>query len=234
MDVERAGARTWARRLRVGHEERRVLVIHADVQTRVLLSDTLRRAGFGTREAATGDEGAAWFEEWAPHLVFVEAEMPHLEALESLRRGRVRRGEKMVPVLGVMALPTSPRAVPPGRLVPEGFIHLPLCDAELFEALAEALGVEYDLGETSVTAASRPARGSPAVALTRGDLACLDASLLERMRQATALLDFEGLVGLVEEARMRSAVVGAGLCELVTRYAHDALTELLRREEGGA
>ncbi len=76
-----------------------VLIVDDDASTRELISRHLRRAGFSTAEASTGEEALARARSSPPALVVLDLIMPTMDGFEVLRGLRAARSDVPVVVL---------------------------------------------------------------------------------------------------------------------------------------
>lgn len=74
----------------VENRKRRVLVVDDDESTRELVLKALEYEGYQVREAESGTIALNQIEEWKPHLVLLDVNMPGLNGLETLARLRVK------------------------------------------------------------------------------------------------------------------------------------------------
>ena len=81
-----------------------VLVVDDDPGARMLAVASLRKAGFGTVEAADGNDGVSAFERFRPDLILMDAVMPGMDGFAAIREIRNRPGGRRVPILMMTGL----------------------------------------------------------------------------------------------------------------------------------
>ncbi len=74
----------------VENKARKVLVVDDDDINRTLVSKALEYEGYQVRQAESGLAGLQVINEWNPHLVLLDVNMPGLNGLETLAKLRVR------------------------------------------------------------------------------------------------------------------------------------------------
>jgi DNA-binding NarL/FixJ family response regulator len=72
-----------------------ILVVDEDTESRALLVKLLRRAGYPTRQAATGEAALGAVQRELPALVLLEVRLPDLSGYEICRELRDRFGERL-------------------------------------------------------------------------------------------------------------------------------------------
>jgi diguanylate cyclase (GGDEF)-like protein len=83
------------------NNKRRILVVDDDDVSRELVGKALQFEGYQVRLAESGAEGVAVLNDWMPHLVLLDMNMPGMNGLETLVRLRAR--DEYVSVLFVSA-----------------------------------------------------------------------------------------------------------------------------------
>jgi len=79
----------------------RVLIADDDETMRMLLSATLRHAGFDVRVAADGNEALARLQQETPDLILLDVDMPGIDGFELCRRIRLVNDATRLPILMV-------------------------------------------------------------------------------------------------------------------------------------
>jgi class 3 adenylate cyclase len=72
--------------LEPGQPSYRILIVEDRLENRRLLVKMLEPLGFAVREAVNGQEGAAIWEAWDPHLVWMDMRMPVMDEYEATKR----------------------------------------------------------------------------------------------------------------------------------------------------
>ncbi|MBP6809201.1 MAG: response regulator, partial [Chromatiaceae bacterium] len=180
--------------------------------------------------AADGQEAVNLWEEWQPHLIFMDMRMPVLSGQEATRQIRSRlaaRPGAVAPV--IVALTASAFEDQRERMLACGcdaFARKPFQAEELFAILEQQAGLRF------IRAAAGPAEGtrlSPAALATR--LAACPAAWRADLKAAVDLGDFGRIGALVEQSGDRDPELQQALARHVYEFDLDALTGLL---SGGA
>ncbi len=126
-----------------GQPSYRILVAEDKPESRKLLVTLLAQVGFAVREAADGQEAVARWQQWQPHLIWMDLRMPVMNGYEAAQQIKATtRGQTTV----VIALTASafeeerPVVLSAGC---DGFMREPFRAEELLETMAHHLGVVY-------------------------------------------------------------------------------------------
>jgi two-component system cell cycle response regulator DivK len=80
-----------------------VLVVDDNARNRKLARDVLEAAGFGTLEAATGQEGVALAAEHGPDVILLDLRLPDMHGVEVVRQLQDGERTAQIPVVAMSA-----------------------------------------------------------------------------------------------------------------------------------
>jgi CheY-like chemotaxis protein len=177
-----------------GEPHHRLLIAEDQPENRLLLHKLLEPLGFEIREAANGEEAVALFEEWLPHLIFMDIRMPVMDGLEATRRIKATDAGAHTKIVAVTAhaLEEERRMILAAGC--DDFIRKPYNDIEIFDALTKHLGVRLVYGEES---AATPVSSL----LDVSALAGLPDELLSGLEQALSRIDIDAVNRVIEAIR---------------------------------
>ncbi|MCB0414838.1 MAG: diguanylate cyclase [Bdellovibrionales bacterium] len=72
-------------------EQKRILIVEDDPETKEVLNEALTEAGFATEQASSAEEAFAKLRKWRPHLVLSDHDMPGMTGLDLLKELRKRK-----------------------------------------------------------------------------------------------------------------------------------------------
>ena len=130
--------------------ECRVLVVDDSPTNRALLRALMSTVGFDAREAADGRDAVRVWQEWRPHLVWMDVRMPDLDGFEATRE--IRRleangnGDGSPQPTRIVALTASAFDSDRDELLAAGcddFVLKPFREEVLFDVMARLLGVRF-------------------------------------------------------------------------------------------
>ena len=223
IPVRRAGGAEAAhgaegvRTLAPGQPRYRLLVVEDDRESRRLLRRMLEPLEFQVREAADGEQGLRVFQEWRPHLIFMDIRMPGMDGYEAVRRIRAMVGGSEVRIVAVSASVFRDGRDRVYEAGCDGFLAKPFREEALYEQLERHLGLRFVREVESEPASRRTVGLAPEL------LAALPAEWRARFRAATEAGRVEEMESLVEEIRATHGQVAQALLALIRRYAFEEL-----------
>ncbi|MFC1975439.1 PAS domain S-box protein, partial [Chloroflexota bacterium] len=212
----------------------RIMVVEDIEASRVLLVQLLTAVGFEVREAVNGQEAAAVWEAWKPHLIWMDMRMPVMDGYEATQRiksqAQAQVGSWPVPV--VIALTAHAFEEERVAILAAGcddFVRKPFRETEIFDKMAQHLGLRY-IYQDLVPSAEPDSATQTQAGLTPADLADLPADWVAELRHAAARGRAKHITGLIEKIRPDHARVAEVLAVWGHEFRFDrimALTEPL-------
>jgi PAS domain S-box-containing protein len=212
-------------RLDPAETRRKALVVDDVPSNRELAQESLSRAGFQTRGAATGEEGIELSRSWGPDLLLIDLHMPGMGGLAAVKVLREADSEAVIVVTTAGTDDATEAAASAAGAA--GFLRKPYRVSELFETIGRAMGVRFIEVEGAAAAPADTERPDLAV-LVRAIPADLIAELREACRQARALR----LVQLADRVAEHSAPAAEAIRELANGFRYRALLEALEGTNG--
>jgi two-component system nitrogen regulation response regulator NtrX len=123
---------------------RRLLIVDDEAGVRAALTQLLEYEGYEVRGASSGAEGIAAYEQWRPHLVFLDVKMAGLDGLETLKR--LRELDPSAIVVMISGHATIQNAVEATQLGAYDILEKPLDTDRILVTLRNAIG-RIDLTE---------------------------------------------------------------------------------------
>ena len=211
--------------LEPGQPAYRLLVVDDREPSRRLLVKLLEPLGFELREAVNGQEAIDTWEDWEPHLVWMDMRMPVMDGHEAAQRIKATtQGQATV----IVALTASAFEEDREMILSGGcddFVRKPFREEEIFDTLTKHLGVRFLYEEAETTRITDQA-GDSEVALTVDALAALPAEWVAELHQAATQLDADVILEMLEQIREANPALTRALTRLVHDYRFDILITL--------
>jgi PAS domain S-box-containing protein len=204
----------------------RILVVEDQWENRVLLVELLKSLGFEqVREAINGLEAVKIFEDWQPHLIWMDMRMPVMDGYEATQRIRnsLKGQATAIIALTANALESEKQIVLSAGC--DDFVHKPFQEQVICDKLRQHLGIEYIYDEQPV--ADCPQTQNPDVPpLTASRLSQLPKAWLVQLHEAARLADAEWISQLIAERSADEADITNIIQDWVKKFRYELIEEL--------
>ena len=212
--------------LEPGQSVYRILVVEDVFENRKLLLNLLIPLGFDVRGAENGQEGIEVWERWEPHLIWMDMQMPVMDGYEATRRIKAMpKGQDTV----IIALTASAFEEQRSVILSvgcDGFIRKPYREEEIFEVIAEHLGVRFLYDREAEPESERYAQET----LTKEALSGVPAVWTAEVHRAATQADGEMVHSLVGEIEGEHEAVASALRNLADTFRFDEIMALTKQE----
>jgi CheY-like chemotaxis protein len=215
-----------------GQPAYRLLIAEDREGNRKLLVNLLAPIGFEVREAVNGQEAIQIWEQWQPHLIWMDLRMPVVDGYEATKRIKsTSQGQATV----IVALTASAFEEDRAAILSQGcddFVRKPFREGEIFDALARHLDVRFVYEEADVS----PVVATPSITkdvLTPDALAPLPAEWVAQFREAATQLDADMILGLLDQIRDDHPALADGFATLVRDFRFDVILAATKAAEDG-
>jgi len=217
-----------------GQPAYRLLVADDRWENRQLLLKLFTAVGFEVREAADGREAIAVWEDWQPHLIWMDMRMPVMNGYDAARQIKARPGGEQT---AIVALTASAFEEQRSLILAAGCddcVRKPCDEALLFRKLSEHLGVEFVCEDVAATV--EPASDFPADAATQlqAQAAQMPADWLAALQQASLEASAKTIRQLSEQLPAASNALAAALDTWLDNFRFDAIAALVASVQSAA
>lgn len=205
----------------------RLLVVDDNPENRLLLVTVLTEVGFQVREAENGQQAISVFEQWQPHLIWMDMRMPIMDGYEASTKIRHTQGGNSVKII---ALTASAFKEQHGKMIEAGcdaVLHKPFKAQEIFTALTHYLGVEFIYREPTAP----PSSSLPTPKITASLLTKLPLALRQQLHEAALNLNAEEIDTLIAQIQSIEPNVADGLQVLAESYQFEQIIDLIEAAE---
>ncbi|UCC86762.1 MAG: PAS domain S-box protein [Anaerolineales bacterium] len=210
----------------------RLLVAEDQETNRQLLIKMLEPLGFEVCEASNGQEAIQIWEEWEPHLIWMDMRMPVVDGYQATRRIKATpQGQKTV----IIALTASAFEEDRERVLSEGcndFVRKPFHEDEIFDMLIRHLRVRFVYESEGYQGAPlQPGEATTPLAdmLTPAAMATLPADWVTDLQQATIKADLNLILSLTDQVREQNPALADVLAEWAYNFEYKKILALLKQ-----
>ncbi|MEG3858006.1 response regulator [Microcoleus sp. herbarium12] len=229
----------------------RILVVDDRTDNRQLLVKMLSPLGFALQQASNGSEAVEMWENWQPHLILMDLQMPVMDGCEATMEIRLRINQRNHPpatsqeinVSGVE--PPMPKIVALTASTVEGrrslallvgcddFISKPFRKTDIFDILHKHLGVQYLYSDSteSIRAGDRGDRSDSQSNAALAYLPKLPPEWIDNMKQVIRSADFDLIARKIEEIKDTYPELAAILQGHLDNFDYQKILNLIAEAE---
>jgi len=196
----------------------RILIVEDQLENQLLLTQLMDKIGFEVRLAENGQMGVEIFQQWHPHLIWMDRRMPVMDGIEATRRIRELPGGAEVKIVAVTASAFVDERDETLKAGMDDFIRKPYRFNEIYECLARQLNVQYTYANLQPVAA----------VLTHNMLSVLPADLREELRAALESLEMARINAVIDQ--VSDDALQKTLSQLAGNFDYPAILAALKSE----
>ncbi len=208
-----------------GQPAYRILIAEDQPENQMLLVKLMTSIGLDAKLAENGAECVRLFQEWRPHLIWMDRRMPLMDGVEATRRIRALPGGQAVKIVAVTASAFKEQRQ---ELLDAGMddcLRKPYRFHEIYGCVAKQLGVKYVYRDsTPVAAEALP------IAVTPAMLAALPDAARKELKDAVESLDGVRIGAAIQRIGEADAELGRTLCRLAENFDYPAILSALTAE----
>jgi signal transduction histidine kinase/DNA-binding NarL/FixJ family response regulator len=203
-----------------GQPSYRILITEDQPENQLLLSRLMSDIGLAIKVAENGAQCVKIFQEWHPHLIWMDRRMPVMDGVEATQRIRKLPGGDTVKIVAVTASAFKEQQQ---ELLDAGmndFVRKPYRFEEIYDSLARQLNIKFIYRNTS------PEQSPPAI-LSAEMLAALPAGLRAELGDALKNLDSERIASAIGQIDKINAQLGRAISGLTDNFDYPAILAAL-------
>ncbi|MEO0924379.1 MAG: ATP-binding protein [Cyanobacteria bacterium J06643_13] len=208
----------------------RILVVDDRWENRQIVFKLLEPIGFQVREAANGHEAIAVWQEWQPHLIWMDMRMPIMNGYEATKYIKSHLKGQAVHIIALTASTFEQERAIVLSAGCDDFVRKPFRQEVIFDKIAEYLGVTYIYEADSKTSSC----GSD---VSLDENFRLDDRLLQAMPQewltqlesAAMELDTEAVAELIARISAEHSLLAQTLQEKVDDFDFEEIVSLIQQ-----
>jgi PAS domain S-box-containing protein len=216
----------------------RILIVDDRWDNRQLLVKLLSPFGFELGEAANGVEAIRMWEQYSPHLIFMDMRMPVMDGYEAAKRIKVKASSSSSLFKGggggiesqataIIAVTASSFEEEKAVVLSSGcddFIRKPFREKNIFDILHKHIGVQFVFEDVNPMPGSNENEVS---VLTKSALAALSSDLLINLQQAISNLDLEQIQTVISQIQEINRPLASAIEASVKKFQYEQLLDLI-------
>lgn len=200
----------------------KILAVDDTSINRQLLIKLLSPLGFEVKEASNGQEAIAIWEEWEPHLIWMDMRMPVMDGYEATKHIKSTTKGRATAVIALTASVLEAEKAIVLAAGCDDFLPKPFTEHSIFETLTKHLGVKYILAETISQRLNQAAES----VLTSQQLTCMPEKWIAQLYEAALEANTNLVVQLIAEIPDTENHLIQSLTQLVRKFEFEQMVDL--------
>ncbi len=200
----------------------RLLVVDDTREHRQLMTKILAPVGFEVQEAENGQQALELWQSWYPHVIFMDMQMPVMNGYDATQAIKAEDLGQATVIIAVTASALDNEREIILSSGCDGFISKPFRSSEIFDILAQCLGVQYTYFETAPVEQNSPESFS----LTKSDLAVMPDDWVQKLHSAACSCSDESIFQLLSEIPPENTILLLTLREMAYNFKFDEIIAL--------
>ena len=201
----------------------KLLAVDDKQANRKLLIKLLSPLGFEVKEASNGQEAIVIWDEWEPHLIWMDMRMPVMDGYEATKYIKSTTKGNATAVIALTASVLEEEKAIVLSAGCDDFVRKPFKEKTIFETLSKHLGVKYLYEELEFQDGDNLA----AQPLTSDSFCVMPQSWLVRLSNAVLEADSEITMALIQEIPDSEVSLATKLTQLVRQFQFETISDLI-------
>lgn len=211
-----------------GQPPYRILVADDQPENRLVLVKLLTQLGLEVREAKNGQEAVTLWQQWQPHLIWMDIRMPLMDGYAATEQIRSSVEGQSTIIIALTAQASNSDRTLALKAGCNDYVTKPFQEETLFAKMAEHLGLQYLYADSKrLDAVSRYNDDqAQAASLNPENLWVMPPEWMNKLHEAATLCDDEEILHLLEQIPSEHTSLIAGLSHLVRDYQFQPIVQL--------
>jgi signal transduction histidine kinase/CheY-like chemotaxis protein len=204
----------------------RILIVDDKQINRKLLVQMLNPLGFELKEASDGMEAIAIWDEWEPHLIWMDLRMPVMDGYEAIKQIKATTKGQATAIIALTASVLEEERAVVLSAGCDDFMRKPFREADIFEMMHKHIGVLYIYDEPN-SARSSVSNGEEQV-LTSAAIAVLSPQLVAVLKHAILSVDLDLIVQQINQIRSHNEGLADAIAHCIDNFEYDRVLHLIK------
>jgi signal transduction histidine kinase/CheY-like chemotaxis protein len=204
----------------------RILIVDDKPLNRQLLVKLLNPLGFELKEAANGKEAIEIWDEWEPHLIWMDMRMPVLDGYDATKEIKATTKGQATAIIALTASVLEEEKAVVLSAGCDDFLRKPFREGDIFEGMKKHLGVRYvyeDRGDEN----SSLTKSGEENALSNSAFAELPEELINKLKEAIFNLDLDVMEEIAEEIKGENPRLGGAIEGCINNFEYEKILQYL-------
>ena len=204
----------------------RILIVDDRADNRLLLVKLLNPLGFELREASNGQEAVEIWDEWEPHLIWMDMRMPVMDGYAATKQIKSTTKGQATAVIALTASTLEEEKTVVRSAGCDDFMRKPFREADILEMMNKHIGVRYVYEGLTQRDLSITEDGKYNV-LTTAAIAALPDSWVTSLKQAILSIDVKLIYTLIEQIRPENAALANALKTCIDKFEYEKILNFI-------
>ena len=205
----------------------RLLIVDDKPINRQLLIKLLNPLGFELKEASNGREAVDIWNEWEPHLIWMDMRMPVIDGYEATKEIKsTTKGQATIIIALTASVFEEERAVVLSAGC-DDFVRKPFREEDIFGTMNKHLGVRYIYDDTTNEQRSIETEKGDRQVLTSAAITALPAEWVVNLQQALLQGDLQLMGAVIEKIRTLNTQLANVLQGCIDNFEYDRILTLI-------
>lgn len=204
-----------------GTPKYRILIAEDQPENQLLLSQLMTRIGLDVKLAENGETCINLFQQWQPHLIWMDRQMPVMDGMEAMKRIRQLPGGHEVKIVAVTASVFKEQQVELLSSGMDAIVSKPYRFHEIYNCMAKQLSIKY------LYHSNTPIEEASPTPLTPETLDVLSDAMRNELRNALECLDSDRLGTIIRNISKEHSELARSLARLAENFDYPAMLDAL-------
>ncbi|WP_375473142.1 ATP-binding protein [uncultured Nostoc sp.] len=200
----------------------KLLIVDDKPINRQLLIKLLQPLGFEMKEASNGKEAIAIWNEWEPHLIWMDMRMPVMDGYEATKYIKSTTKGNATAIIALTASVLEEEKAIVLSAGCDDFLRKPFAEHTIFDTLAKHLGVKYIFAENNYSNSEYTEKKS----LTSNNLICMSPEWINQFYEAALEANTNRVIELIRDIPKTETFLIQSLTKLARQFEFEELVDL--------
>jgi signal transduction histidine kinase/CheY-like chemotaxis protein len=205
----------------------RILIVDDKSLNRQLLVQLLNPFGFELKEASNGREAVNIWNEWEPHLIWMDMRMPVMDGYTAAQQIKATTKGQATAIIALTASVLEEERAIVLSAGCDDFMRKPFREQEIFTAMNKHIGVRYIYEEPIDKAAQVLSKTEIKDVLVPEALAALPSELLANLVSSAKSSDIIAVDRLIQEIKAIDVAIAEALTTLANEFEYGKIASLI-------